>query len=170
MTSDDLKNKPFKRSIMGYSIPEVDQFQAQATERISSLIAENEALKRRLVEFKGELSSYREREKSLEATLAQTRQISEEVKQNAERESRVVLAEAELQAEKILGQAHSRLAQIHDDISELKRQRAQFEVRLRSLIEAHMKLLDVEGDRDRDLADLEDKIRILRTPAGNGNS
>ena len=56
------------------------------------------------------------------------------------------MAEAELQAEKILNQAHTRLAQIHDDISELKRQRAQFEVRLRSLIEAHMKILDVEGD------------------------
>jgi len=66
-----------------------------------------------------------------------------------------------------LGQTHNRLAQIHEDITELKRQRAQFEVRLRSLVEAHLKLLDVEHDRDRELAELEDKIKILRTPAGN---
>jgi cell division initiation protein len=101
--------------------------------------------------------------------LSQTRELATEVKTNAEREARVLLAEAELQAEKILNQAHSRLARIHDDISELKRQRAQFEVRLRSLVEAHLKLLDVEGDRDRDLAELEDKIRILRSPS-NGTT
>ena len=153
---------------MGYSIQEVSAYKEQVQDRLGALAAENDALKRRLVDFKEELSSYREREMSLEATLRQTRQITEEVKQNAERESQVILAEAELQAEKILNQAHTRLAQIHDDISELKRQRAQFEVRLRSLIEAHMKLLDVEGDRDRDLAELEDKIRILRTPSGKG--
>ena len=86
------------------------------------------------------------------------------MKANAEKEAQFIIAEAELQAEKILGQAHNRLAQIHDDITELKRQRAQFEVRLRSLVEAHLKILDVEGDRDRELAELEDKIKILRAP------
>jgi cell division initiation protein len=168
MTAEDKKNKPFRRAFLGYSIQEVNAYKEQVQDRVGALSAENDALKRRLVDFKEELSSYREREMSLEATLRQTRQITEEVKQNAERESQVILAEAELQAEKILNQAHTRLAQIHDDISELKRQRAQFEVRLRSLIEAHMKILDVEGDRDRDLAELEDKIRILRTPSGKG--
>jgi cell division initiation protein len=33
------------------------------------------------------------------------------------------------------------------------------------LVEAHLKLLDVETERDRDLAELEDKIKILRAPS-----
>ena len=170
MTPDDLMNQKFKRSVMGYSPSEVNAFREQTADRLGSLLSDNESLKRQLAEIKEELASYREREKSLEATLAQTRELTAEVKTNAEREARVLLAEAELQAEKILNQAHNRLARIHDDISELKRQRAQFEVRLRSLVEAHLKLLDVEGDRDRDLAELEDKIRILRSPANGSPS
>jgi cell division initiation protein len=169
MTPDDLMSKKFKRSVMGYSPNDVNSFREQTADRLGSLMTDNQSLKRQLTELKEEVASYRDREKSLEATLAQTRELSAEVKNNAEREARVLLAEAELQAEKILNQAHNRLARIHDDISELKRQRAQFEVRLRSLIEAHLKLLDVEGDRDRDLAELEDKIRILRSPS-NGTT
>ena len=77
----------------------------------------------------GELQEHRGRHQSLEATIAQTKEIAQEMKTNAEREAQLLVAEAELHAENILGQAHNRLAQIHDDIAELKRQRAQFEVR-----------------------------------------
>ncbi|MFH2124903.1 MAG: DivIVA domain-containing protein, partial [Pseudomonadota bacterium] len=132
---------------------------------ITDLHRELDNLNNRLNQTSQELKEYRVREDTLEANLAQTRRISEDMKANSEKEAKFIVAEAELQAEKILSQAHNRLAQIHDDITELKRQRAQFEVRLRSLVEAHIKLLEVEADRDRDLSELEDKIKILRSPS-----
>lgn len=163
MDAEDKKSREFMRRFWGYNTLEVDGFVALATDQLSSLRRENENLRQELAELKGELKDFRGRETNLEATITQTREVAEEIKSNAERESQLLIAEAELQAEKILGQTHNRLAQIHDDISELKRQRVQFEVRLRSLVEAHLKLLDVESDRDREMADLEDKIKILRT-------
>lgn len=163
MDAEDKKNREFMRRLWGYNTLEVDSFVEQATDQLSSLRQENENLRQERAELKGELKDFRGRETNLEATITQTREVAEEIKANAERESQLIVAEAELQAEKILGQTHNRLAQIHDDISELKRQRVQFEVRLRSLVEAHLKLLDVESDRDREMADLEDKIKILRT-------
>ena len=132
---------------------------------IADLHRELDSLNQQLSRTSQELKEYRHREDTLEANLAQTRRISEDMKANSEKEAKFIVAEAELQAEKILSQAHNRLAQIHDDITELKRQRAQFEVRLRSLVEAHIKLLEVEADRDRDLSELEDKIKILRSPS-----
>ena len=163
MDASDKQKREFGRRLFGYSTQEVDAYLEQLGEQMGGLRRENQQLRQELAELKGELKDYRGRESTLEATLTQTREVAEEIKANAEREAQLLIAEAELQAEKILGQTHNRLAQIHDDISELKRQRAQFEVRLRSLVEAHLKLLDVEADRDRDLADLEDKIKILRT-------
>ena len=72
MTAEDKKNKPFRRAFLGYSIQEVNAYKEQVQDRVGALSAENDALKRRLVDFKEELSSYREREMSLEATLRQT--------------------------------------------------------------------------------------------------
>ncbi len=163
MDASEKQKREFGRRFWGYSIQEVDTYLEQLGEQMETLRQDNQQLRQELAELKGELKDYRGRESTLEATLTQTREVAEEIKANAEREAQLLIAEAELQAEKILGQTHNRLAQIHDDISELKRQRAQFEVRLRSLVEAHLKLLDVEAERDRDLADLEDKIKILRT-------
>lgn len=165
MDTDDIRQKEFNRRFRGYDPQEVDAHLEQAAERLASLSKDNQELRTQATTLSRELKEYRQREQSLETALAQTRETAEEIKTNAEREGQLLVAEAELQAEKILGQAHNRLAQIHDDIAELKRQRAQFEVRLRSLVEAHLKLLDVETERDRDLAELEDKIKILRTPS-----
>jgi cell division initiation protein len=164
MDAEHIRQRQFSRRLRGYDPAEVNAFLGQVAERLGELLAQTGAGEREIAHLKQDIQEYRAREQSLEAALAQTRKVSEEIKANAEREAQLLVAEAELQAEKLLGQAHGRLAQIHDDISELKRQRAQFEVRLRSLVEAHLKLIDVERDRDRELSELEDKIKILRTP------
>ena len=165
MDAMDIRQREFTRRLRGYDPQEVNAFLEQTAERLEDVHKQAEGLRRDMEGLKQELKDYRSREQGLEAALTQTRQVSEDIKANAEREAQLLVAEAELQAEKILGQAHNRLAQIHEDITELKRQRAQFEVRLRSLVEAHLKLLDVERDRDRELAELEDKIKFLRSPA-----
>jgi cell division initiation protein len=165
MDAEEIRHKEFSRRFRGYDPAEVQAFLEQAADRLAALTGEAAQLSRSMDKATHELQYYREREQNLKATLEQTKERAAEIKDNAEREAQLMVAEAELQAEKILGQAHNRLAQIHDDIAELKRQRAQFEVRLRSLVEAHLKLLDVEGERDRDLAELEDKIKILRAPS-----
>ena len=166
MDPDDIRQKEFPRRFRGYDVQEVNTFLETAAGQHEEMHAEARELRRQLAELQGELKDFQGRQGHLEATIRQTREAAQEIKANAEREAQLLIAEAELQAEKTLGQAHNRLAQIHDDIAELKRQRVQFEVRLRSLVEAHLKLLDLETDRDRDLAELEDKIKILRSPGG----
>lgn len=165
MKGEDIDRKGFSKRLRGYSPQEVDAFISQVGEFARGLESQLAQAQSELAEARTELKNQRARDHTLEAALNQAREMADEIKVNAERESQLLVAEAELQAEKILSQAHNRLAQIHDDIGELKRQRVQFEVRLRSLVEAHMKLLDVELDRDREMADLEDKIKILRSSA-----
>ena len=165
MNPDEVREKEFGRRFRGYSPDEVKDFLAQLAEDLDHGHREIDRLSDQLDNSQRELEGFRTQGRRLEAALAQMKGTAEELKSNAEREAQVIVAEAELQAEKILGQTHNRLARLHDDISELKRQRSQFEVRLRSLVEAHLKILDVELERDRELADLEDKIKILRTPS-----
>lgn len=165
MESKNISRKQFTKRLRGYDQQEVTVFLRNVAEYTSGLEKQIDTLKAELEDTKREVRELRSRDQSFEAALAQAREMSAEIKTNAERESKLIVSEAELQAEKILNQAHTRLAQIHDDIAELKRQRTQFEVRLRSLVEAHLKLMDVELDRDRELSELEDKIKILRGPA-----
>jgi cell division initiation protein len=165
MDAEEIRRRDFSRRFRGFDPTQVRSALEQAAEAIVQADREVEGLRREVEDLKRQLKEHHDRQQSLETALGEARRLSESVKVNAEREAQLLVAEAELQAEKTLGQAHNRLAQIHDDIAELKRQRAQFEVRLRSLVEAHLKLMDVERDRDRELAELEDKVKILRAPA-----
>ncbi|RJX31927.1 MAG: DivIVA domain-containing protein [Desulfarculus sp.] len=165
MDAHEIRQKEFSRRLRGADPRDVNTFLGKVADYVVGLQQELQLLEQRLSDARGEIKEYKSREQTVEATLAQTRKVAEEIKSNAEKEAQFAVAEAELQAEKILSQAHTRLARIHEDIAELKRQRAQFEVRLRSLIEAHVKLMDVETERDHELNELEDKIKILRGPS-----
>lgn len=164
MKPETIISKQFPRRLAGFAPAEVKAFLEKLADRMEQTELSLEKSRAENQALRSELKEYRDRGASLENALAQTKANAEEVKANAQREAELTVAEAELRAEKILGQAHNRLARIHEDIAELRRQRVQFEVRLRSLVEAHLKLLDLEGGRDRELADLEDKIKFLRAP------
>lgn len=159
-----MEKKQFNRAWRGYNPQEVNYYLEQNAARLEEVKQLQQKLSEELEESKAEIRQYREREKTLEETISQSRLMAEDLKTQAEREAKLMIAEAELRSEKILSQAHQRLANIHEDIAELKRQRTQFEVRLRSLVEAHLKLIDLERDRDREWAEMEDKVRILRSP------
>ncbi len=78
----------------------------------------------------------------MQETLITAQKASEEIREASRKEAEIAISEAELQGEKIVQAAHSRFLRVVDDINELKRQRAQFEVNVRALVEGHLKMLD----------------------------
>jgi len=84
------------------------------------------------------------------------------MKQNARKSAELVIADAEIKAEKILSRAQNRLEQLHEDIAELKRQRMQIEVQIRSIIESHSKLLEI-GKEEAGIREEEDaKLKLFK--------
>jgi cell division initiation protein len=112
-----------------------------ATE-FEEVVKENIVLKEDMGRKQQKLDEFREREKTLQETMVTAQRISEDIKSQAKKEAEIVLAGAELQAEKIVAAANHRLVQIIDDINELKRERVQFESQLQGIIEGHLKLLE----------------------------
>jgi cell division initiation protein len=84
------------------------------------------------------------------------------MKENAQKSAELIVAEAEVKAEKILNKAHNRLAQLHEDIAELKRQRVQIEVQIGSVIEAHSKLLEISKEGMKAMDDQDAKVKLLQ--------
>ena len=84
------------------------------------------------------------------------------MKENAHKSSELIIANAEVKAEKILNSAHNRLSQLHEDISELKRQRMQIEAQIRSVIETHTKLLDMGKEEAKALDDADSKVKFFQ--------
>jgi cell division initiation protein len=161
MTPLEIQQQQFKVRFRGFDVREVDHFLERVADSVADLREENKQLYEEQRRFKMELQGYKEREETFKRAMFNSQTVLEQMKDNARKSADIIIADAETKAEKILNRAHSRLSQLHEDIAELKRQRIQIEVQLRSVIEAHTKLLDI-GKEGADALDTEDdKIQYL---------
>lgn len=142
MTPLDIRQKRFEAQMRGYSKKEVEAFLELTAGEFEEVVRENISLKEELKRVQARLEQHLEREKALQETMVTAQRISEDVKAQAKKEAEVLIAEAELQADKIVAGANNRLVELVKELTELKRQKVQFESHLESLIESHRKLLD----------------------------
>lgn len=142
MTPLDIRQKRFEAQMRGYSKKEVEAFLELTAGEFEEVVRENISLKEELKRVQARLEQHLEREKALQETMVTAQRISEDVKAQAKKEAEVLIAEAELQADKIVAGANNRLIDLVKELTELKRQKVQFESHLESLIESHRKLLD----------------------------
>jgi cell division initiation protein len=144
----DIRQKRFETSFRGYAARDVQGFLELLAAEFEDVVKENIGLKEELKRTQVELERHLERERALQQTLVTAQRVSEDLRDAAKKEAEIVVAEAELQSEKIVHAAHQKLVQVVDDINELKRQRARFESELRSLVSGHLKLIEAVAPPD----------------------
>ncbi|MBX5483143.1 MAG: DivIVA domain-containing protein [Myxococcaceae bacterium] len=142
ITPLDIRQKRFETAFRGFDRREVEAFLELVAAEFEEVVKENIALKEEQKRLVSRLETHQERERTLQETMVTAQRISEDMKAAAKKEAEILLADAEHQAEKIVQGAHQKLVQVIEDINELKRQRVQFESQVRSVVEAHLKLLE----------------------------
>src|SRR3989344_364993 len=85
---------------------------------------------------------YKERDKALKETIMTAHKMTENLRKDAEREANLIVNEAKVRADAIVRDSRDSLKKTYQDIIDLKRQKTQFEVALKSLIGAHLELIE----------------------------
>ena len=156
----DLQLQRFGTKFKGYNPDEVKRFLESVSEDFQQIIKENNMLKEKLIRKERDLVNHQDKEKMLQDTLMAAQKASEDLKKNAVKEKEIIIAEAKVKAEQILNDASLRLAQLLDQIKDLKREKVQFEASLKRIIESHMKLLASQSDEEKD--EIEERIRVFK--------
>ena len=162
LTPLDIQQQKFKTKFRGFDIQEVELFLDQMADAFEALLKQNEHLKEDIHRLHLEIKGFKNREDAFKRALLNSQRVIEQMKENAQKSAELIVAEAEVKAEKILNKAHNRLAQLHEDISELKRQRVQIEVQIGSIIESHSKLLDISKEGMKAMDDEDSKVKLLQ--------
>ncbi len=161
ITPTDIQKQKFKLKFRGFDVREVDTYLEQVSEALESLLEDNERNRDKISRLKLESEGYKKREEVFKRAILNSQKVIEQMKRNAQKSAEIILAEAEVKAEKILNRAHSRLAQLHEDISGLKRQRMQIESQIRSIIENHGKLLDMSNEDAKAFDEADSKLKFF---------
>ena len=162
ITPSLVKEKKFSIRFRGFDIQEVDNFLEYVAKDLDKLNNSVQEFKQENNRLNLENQGYRKREASMKNTMLQFQKAMEQIKNNAKKSSEVIIARAEVEAEKILSHAHKRLSQLHGDIIELKRQRIQLEMQIGAVIETHSKMLELTKDENKVADEADSTLKFLK--------
>lgn len=162
LTPLDIQQQQFKVTFRGFDIREVDTFLEQMADAFGTLQQDNKRQMEDSQRLEREIQGFQKREETFKHAMLNSQKILEQMKENARKSGELTIAEAEVAAERILNKAHNRLSQLHEDIAELKRQRMQIEVQIRSTLEAHTKLLEMGQEEARKKEEEDAKLKLFR--------
>lgn len=142
ITPLDIQQQQFKGKLLGGLNPEeVDTFLQLVAREMEELVRENGELREQVRKAALNEEELTTREKELRDTLLASQRIIEEMKSNAQKEASLIVAEAEIKAERLVADSENRLIQLRTEIQELQRQKLQFEASLKSLLDSYYKML-----------------------------
>lgn len=146
ITPIDIAHRSFAKKMMGFDAEEVMDFLQQIASQMETLIQERNALKEAIREKELSLLEYKERDQVLKDTIATATQMADRLRQDAEREAKLIIADAQQKAEIITRDSRDSLKKMYQEVTELKRTRMQFEANLKALAQAHLALLE-QGEK-----------------------
>jgi len=137
----DIHNKEFANKFRGYDEDEVNEFLEQIMKDFENVLEENKTLKSSLKQSEKEVSHFNAIEQTLQKSILIAQEAAEDVRRNSMKESKLIVKEAEKNADRIVNEALSRARRISVEIEDLKKQSKVFRTRFKMLIEAQLDLI-----------------------------
>lgn len=138
----EIAHKTFERKMMGYDPDDVADFLLVVAAQMDALLQERNSLREAIKEKELTILEYKDRDQVLKATLTSASQMTEKMRNDAEREAALIINDAQQKAELITRDAKDSIKKVFSEIADLKRTRMQFEANLKAMVQAHMSLLD----------------------------
>ena len=138
----DIQQQQFKvKTFRGLDPDDVDAFLQTVAGEMEGLIRENSMMKEQQSQQSREMQNMAEKERELRDTLLSAQRVIEEMKANARKEAELIVSEAELKGERIIADAERQLGELKSRIEEIRRQKIQFEISFKGLLESFSRQL-----------------------------
>lgn len=148
ITPLDIQQMVFKVTFRGYDREEVNRFLEELAQTVEILNRDNAVLREKLTFTEQQLGEVKKTEAALSHTLIAAQSMAEEVKRTAQRDGELIIKEAELRGGEVMRQARAELADVHRELSELRKQRVMMIERIRATLRTFERMLEVEESED----------------------
>ena len=161
----DIHNKEFTRGFRGYAEDEVNEFLEQIMKDLEILLREKKELEDKVLTMTEQMNRYNTLEETLQQSIVVAQSAAEEVRRNSQQEAKLIVKEAEKNADRLINEALTKARKVTIEIDELKKQSKVFRNRFKMLIEAQLDLLNTDDwdhllEYDVSLTDIQAPTRI----------
>ena len=164
ITPLELESHEFKTKMRGYDPEEVKSFLGLVASEFEKLVVANGKLQEEIAEVRERLGELRERERILKETMLTAQKLSQEMKEEGHKARELIVKEGELKAEQLMAHAQQRVSELEAVILDLKLERDAVESGLRSMLEQHLKLIEMRHEEE----DFASRLKFMRRKAAAG--
>ena len=142
VTPIEIRKYEFKKTFRGYDPDEVQYFLEMMADEMEALNREKISLEQKVNQYDKQLEEYRQIEKSMQNALIVAKETSDKSLANTRKESKLIIADAEARADRIVENARKEASKIQQEITRLKIQRDTFVVKIKNLLRSELELLE----------------------------
>jgi len=148
ITPIDIQQKRFHVTFRGFERAEVETFLDQVREEMEALMREVAELREFRQVYDDRMSEVRQKEETVKNTMVMTQKLMEDQKDNARREAALVIKDAEIRSQQIVGSAHEQRVKLEAEIQNLKRMRHHFLEDVKKVVQMHLEMVNFEEGSD----------------------
>ena len=144
VTPLDIQQKRFHVAFRGYERTEVDAFLDTVRDEMEGLVREVTELREFHETYSERMKEYREREETLKNTMITTHKLAEDLRENARKESALMVKDAEIKFQQTLERAREERLRLESEIIELRRRKHHFLEDMKKMINMHLEMAHFE--------------------------
>jgi cell division initiation protein len=148
LTPLEIQKQTFSRALKGYSPDEVRAYLHLVAEEIERLLRENDRLTRDVTILREDVEDHTNRERILKDTLLSAQKVAEDLTANARKEAELIVKDAELLADRVVGQAMQRVADLEKSIGDLKMERRAARNKLTTTIDMIQQMIVLDAEEE----------------------
>lgn len=148
----EIQKTRFAHKMRGYDPIEVENFLALVAEDLTQRLGEIERLERDNRSLRERVANSEGRERQLHDAILRGKKVSDEMISTSQREAQLLVREAEMTAERMVGQAAERAAEVESRITELRMRRKELQLKFKSTLELFGQILEAEMEDERTAA------------------
>ena len=128
------------------------------------ILREKKELEEKVKAMTDQMGHYNSLGDTLQKSIVVAQEAADEVRRNSQKEAKLIVKEAEKNADRIINDALTKARKITIEIDELKKQSKVFRNRFKMLVEAQLDLLNTDDwehllEYDVDITEIQDQIR-----------
>jgi cell division initiation protein len=145
----DVRHQRFKQTFRGFDRTEVVAFLTETADDYEHALREIDRLRQDLARTEALLADHRQRETNLRNTLETAQRLSDQLRETAQTEAKMIVREAQGRSDLLLQKAQARLEGVEREIVELRLRRRGVEGSVEASIQALYHALEFIRQQDR---------------------
>ncbi|ARJ39973.1 cell-division initiation protein [Sporosarcina sp. P21c] len=144
LTPTDIHNKTFNTKFRGYDEDEVNGFLEQLMKDYENVLKKNEELEKTVSDNEVKITHFNLIEETMQKSILIAQEAAEDVRKNAIQESKLIISEAEKNADRLVNDALAQARKIALEVEVLKKQSKVFKSRFKMMVEAQLDMINTE--------------------------